>query len=128
MLKNQKGASLVEIMIALLIFGIGISMAMRLLPESNSATTRGRNLTKATNLAQEKIEELMGMPFGDTDLDDGAHADAGNPIQNNFTRSWNVAEDTPATNMKSVTVSVSFPTASTDSVAVLTSIITNSRR
>ena len=128
MLKNQKGAGLVEIMIALIIFGVGISMALRVLPESSSATTRSRNLTKATNLAQEKLEELMGMQYTAADLTNGVHTDPGNPVSQSFTRSWNVVDNSPATNMKSVVVTVSFPSDGKDNSATLTSIITNSRR
>ena len=128
MLNNHKGTSLIEIMIALIIFGVGITFAMRMLPESNTATTRGRNLTKATNLAQEKIEELMGIAYNNADLNTGNHTDADNPLDTNFTRSWAVTVDSPAPGMKLVAVTVSFPADNSDNSATLTSIISNSRR
>jgi prepilin-type N-terminal cleavage/methylation domain-containing protein len=128
MLKNQKGTSLIEILIALMIFGIGITFAMRMLPESNTATTRGRNLTKATNLAQEKIEELMGVHYNTADLNNGNHTDANNPLADHFTRTWTVAVDSPAPGLKQVVVTVSFPSDNSDNSATLTSIISSSRR
>jgi len=127
MLKKDSGIGLIEIMIALVLFGIGISLAMRTLPDSNVAMTRGRNITTATNLAQEKMEELMGVPFADGDLTTGDHADAVNPIQRHFTRTWTVTDDTPIQGMKTVAVSVSFETASTDSTVTLTTFITSRR-
>jgi type II secretory pathway pseudopilin PulG len=126
-LRQRTGAGLVEILVALLIFGLGIGMAMRLLPETTTATTRGRNLTKATNLAQQKLEELVGLDYEDTDLSSGTHNDVGNPLDVHFNRSWVVVADSPAPGMKSVTVTVSFPSVSSDSVATLTSIMTKSR-
>jgi prepilin-type N-terminal cleavage/methylation domain-containing protein len=123
MLKNQRGASLVEIMVALVIFGIGLTMAIRSLPEGNAKTTRSRNMSIAVNLAQEKLEDLMALTFTDGDLTAGAHDDPDNPIRNHFTRSWTVVDDTPMDDMKSVSVSVSFPTASTDSVRTLRTFI-----
>lgn len=127
MLKSQKGAGLVEILIAILIFAVGISMAMRILPNSNVATTRGRNLTKATNLAQEKLEELMGISYSASDLDAGTHNDPDNPIEDHFTRSWVVASDYPIPGMKRVAVTVSFNTANPDSSVTLTTYLTSRR-
>jgi prepilin-type N-terminal cleavage/methylation domain-containing protein len=75
MLKNQRGASLVEIMVALVIFGIGLTMAIRSLPEGNAKTTRSRNMSIAVNLAQEKLEDLMALTFtdGQCEFPDGKH-------------------------------------------------------
>jgi len=127
MLKTEKGIGLIEILIALVLFGIGISFALRTLPDSNVAMTRGRNLTEATNFAQEKIEELMAVPFSDGDLTAGTHADPDNPIQTHFTRSWTVADDAPVQGMKTVAVSVSFETANSDSAVTLTTFVTSRR-
>jgi prepilin-type N-terminal cleavage/methylation domain-containing protein len=125
MLTNQKGSSLVEIMVALVIFGIGLTMAIRSLPEGNAKTTRSRNMSVAVNLAQEKLEDLMALPYGDTDLDAGTHADPDNPLNNHFERSWTVVEDSPLDGMKDVSVSVTFPTASSDSVRTLRTFISS---
>lgn len=127
MLKSQKGVGLIEILIAIVLFGIGVSLALRTLPESNVAMTRGRNITAATNFAQEKVEELMSIPFAAADLNSGAHADPENPIDRTFTRSWTVADDSPVTGMKTVAVSVSFETASRDSTVTVTTFITSRR-
>ena len=127
MLKSQKGITLVEIMIALVIFGIGIGMAMRTLPESNVTTTRGRNMTIATNLAAEKVEELMGLTFSEADLAQGTHNDPDNPIDLHYERSWLVTDDVPMKGMKRVSVTVNFPTASADSSVTLDTFITSRR-
>ena len=125
MLKCQRGASLVEIMVALVIFGVGLTMAIRNLPEGNAKTTRSRNMSIAVNLAQEKLEDLMALPYSDADLAAGTHTDADNPIRGHFDRSWTVTDDTPITGMKSVSVSVNFPTASADSVRTLRTFISS---
>lgn len=127
MLNSQRGTGLVEILIAILIFALGISMAMRMLPDSNVATTRGRNITKATNLAQEKVEELMSIAFSDAELAPGTHADPHNPLDTHFTRSWVVVDDVPVPGMKQVDVTVSFQTANLDSTVTLNTLITSRR-
>lgn len=127
MLNTNRGVGLIEILIALVLFGMGISLAMRTLPESNVAMTRGRNLTTATNLAQEKIEALLATPFSSADLAAGTHVDSENPISRHYTRSWTVLDGSPMQGMKTVAVSVSFETASRDSTATVTTFITSRR-
>ncbi|MDP3939732.1 MAG: type II secretion system protein [Deltaproteobacteria bacterium] len=123
MLTNQKGSSLVEIMVALVIFSIGLTMAMRSLPEGNAKTTRSRNMSIAVNLAQEKIEDLMSLPYNDADLNAGTHDDPDNPLDGHYERSWTVVADSPIEEMKSISVRVSFLTASSDSVRTLRTFI-----
>lgn len=117
--KNEKGASVVEIMVALMIFGIGLVAAFRMLPQSSATTTHSRNRTTAVNLAQEKIEELMADGYESGDLAAGDHDDANNPISNHFNRTWSITDDTPITDMKSISVSVTFPASGADSTVTL---------
>lgn len=127
MFKSEKGAGLVEIIVAILIFGIGISAALRILPTSNRAATRAGNLTVATNLAQEKVEELMSFPHTSADLSNGVHTDPENPLDIHYTRSWTVVDNDPVQDMKRVAVSVSYQTASSDSVVTMSTYLTSRR-
>jgi hypothetical protein len=79
----------------------------------------------AVNLAQEKLEDLMALPYNDPDLSNGTHADPDNPLRQHFNRSWTVVEDSPISGMKSVSVSVTFPTASADDVRTLRTFISS---
>lgn len=117
--RNQKGSSLVEIMVALVIFGIGVVAAARMLPQNSARKTHSRNRTVAVNLAQEKVEELMAEGFKDAELTAGDHDDAANPISNHFERSWSITDDTPVVDMKLISVTVSFPAAGADSAVTL---------
>ena len=126
-MKSQKGFGLIEVMIALVLFGIGISFAMRTIPESNVATTRGRNITKASNLAQQKVEELMAIAIDHADLNAGTHSDSQNPIDLHFTRNWIVTDNSPVQDMKEVDVTVTWQTASMDSSVTLTTYLTSRR-
>jgi prepilin-type N-terminal cleavage/methylation domain-containing protein len=127
MLKSQRGVGLIEIVIAMLIFGIGIAAAMRTLPDSNFATTRARNISVATNLAQEKIEALMGTALTSTDLSAGNHNDPLNPLQTHFTRSWTVVDDTPLVGMKRLSVTVTYAGRGNDRSVTLTTFLTSRR-
>jgi prepilin-type N-terminal cleavage/methylation domain-containing protein len=127
MLKSQKGIGLVEIMIAMLIFGVGITAALRTLPDSNKATSRARNLTIATNLAQQKMEQLVGSPISGADLTAGNHVDPENPIDIHYTRNWTVTDNSPIVDMKTVTVTVTYTSGSSDNSATLTTYLTSRR-
>jgi prepilin-type N-terminal cleavage/methylation domain-containing protein len=127
MLKSEKGVGLIEIIVAMLIFAIGITAAIRTLPVSNAATSRSRNLTMSTNLAQQKIEELMGAPIDTPDLAAGAHNDQNNPIERIYTRTWIVTENDPVPDMKTVTVTVTYESGSKDNAVTLTTYLTSRR-
>lgn len=128
MIKSEKGVGLIEIIIAMLIFAIGITAAIRTLPVSNAATSRAKNLTTATNLAQQKIEELMGTPLSSADLSAGAHNDQDNPIERIYTRTWNVTDNDPIADMKTVTVTVVYQSGSSNDNTVTLSTYMTSRR
>lgn len=127
MMRSNRGISLVEIMIAILIFGVGITAAMRTLPVSNRATTRARNLSLATNLAQQKIEELMNLPMSAADLAGGAHSDPENPVDRIFTRTWVVADNSPIADMKRIDVRVVWTADGDDNAVSLTTYVTSRR-
>ena len=126
-LKSQRGITLIEIVVAMLIFAIGISAAMRTLPDSNRATSRSRNITTATNLAQEQIEILTASPYSSADLTAGTHNDPRNPIQRHFTRSWTVTDNTPVANMKRVVITVRYASRNPDNAVTLNTYLTSRR-
>jgi prepilin-type N-terminal cleavage/methylation domain-containing protein len=127
MLNSQKGVGLIEIVIAMLIFALGVTAAMRTLPESNRATMRAQNMTEATNLAQERIETLMGSPFSDPDLTAGDHVDPQNPVERIYTRTWTVADNTPISGMKRLAVTVSYTAHGNDNSVTLNTYLTSRR-
>lgn len=127
MLKSQKGVGLIEIIVAMLIFGVGIAAAMRTLPDSNRATSRARNVSVATNLAQEKIEALMGTPLTSAELTAGTHNDPRNPLERVFTRTWTVTDNVPLVSMKRLVVTVTYAGGGNDRAVTLTTFLTPRR-
>jgi len=121
---RQAGFTLVEMMIALTLFGVGLMALAQALPNGLSVRDKARRLSVATNLAQEELERLRSIPFDHADLAGGAHADASNPVDGAYFRNWTVQDGNPIPDMKRVTVRVSFPTSSPDSQAVITTLIT----
>ncbi len=126
-IKSQRGMGLIEIVVAMILLSIGIAAALRTLPDSNKATSRARNITIATNLAQEQVERLLGSEYSDATLTAGSHTDPGNPIDRHFSRGWTVVDDSPISGMKTVSVTVSFNSGSADSSVTLNTLLTSRR-
>ena len=57
-----KGYTLIEIMMAIIIFTVGIISIMALFPASVRDTRRARVMTQAVFLCQGKMEEILSMP------------------------------------------------------------------
>jgi hypothetical protein len=72
------------------------------------------NTTAALSLAEEKMEDLLGKSYTDAELTSGNNPDLNNPIDETgqaggiYTRTWIVTDNTPITDTKTVTVSVSW--------------------
>jgi prepilin-type N-terminal cleavage/methylation domain-containing protein len=116
---GERGFSLVEALVTLVIFGIGTVALLQLAPRATQFSNRGRLLSEATNLAQAKVEELRALPTTDADLAAGVHVDPESPIEDRFERRWEVIENDPIEGMRRVEMRVRFPTQSADSVAVV---------
>ena len=118
-LGNRDGFTIVELLAALLLFGIGLVALAQSLPRGMEVRDRGRRMTVATQLAREQVETLRSLPFSDSDLSAGAHVNDEVLFNGRYHCSWTVQENTPIQDMKRIEVRVSFVTSSPDSEAVI---------
>ena len=102
---DSSGFTLIETVIAMAIFAIGILAvgSMQISSVNNNASARMR--TEAVILASEKIEELMSLPdYNDLLLSDETHSEvSANKI---YCIEWDVEKDYPLPNTKTITLSV----------------------
>jgi prepilin-type N-terminal cleavage/methylation domain-containing protein len=103
-LKKEGGFTLIEVLVGLTIFAVGLLAVAAM---QTSAIKMNSNAGKLTNLStwgMDKIEELSALPYSDPLLDS-----AGNPhqeISGDYTISWTVIDDNPATSIKNITIMV----------------------
>lgn len=105
-----KGFTLIEVLMVMTIFSIGILAVAAMQITSTKGNASARRMTEATALAEKQIENLMQLPYDHADL---------NPVNNPhvisqgpYTVNWNVTEidlDTDGKNdSKKVNVAISW--------------------
>lgn len=127
LLSCQKGFTVLEIMIAVAILSVGIlgvaSMQMSAIRGNNLSD----NLTCGLTLAGDKMEELLGLDYNSPELEDTVPGndndlyrtdpgwfdreeldvdETGKPDAGHFRRVWNIADDKPIPDNKTITVIV----------------------
>ena len=103
-LKKEDGHTLIEVLIALTIFSVGLLAVAGMQVSAISMNSAAGKLTNLSTLGMDKIEELSALPYSHPLLDS-----AGNPHQEflkDYTVSWSVIDNNPITNTKNVTVTV----------------------
>ncbi|MFC1823651.1 prepilin-type N-terminal cleavage/methylation domain-containing protein [Thermodesulfobacteriota bacterium] len=100
MRSRENGFTLVEILVAIAILAFGIMAIATMQSSSLRATQHSYNVTEGTTWAQDKLEELMTLPY--SQITTGQ--DTSNPY---YTVAWNVSAG-PVTNTQTVTVNVTW--------------------
>ena len=114
---NERGFTMIEALVTLVVFGIGIMSLMQLSPRAVQFANRGKLLSSATSTAQAKVEELRALPWNDPQLEAGTHVGSSDGLPVGFELRWLVTADNPLPEMRRVEVRVRYSTASNDSVA-----------
>lgn len=104
---NEKGFSLVEVLIALFIFAVGILAVALMLDTSIQYNSSARLMSEATEIAQYQMEKLMNGSYHDADLDESLSPYGPNTI-GNYSVSWTVREDLPMNDMKTINLTVAW--------------------
>lgn len=109
---TEAGFTLIEVMIAFVIMGIGLLTIGLAQLTAMRMTSRSKQTSQAMYLAQEQLELFQAIP----PTAGGAFLDPGNPIDidpndremTTFNRSWTVTLNTPTAGVHSVTVTVGW--------------------
>lgn len=117
MKNNSFGFTFIELMIALAIFAIILLTIAGMQIAAIRANAFANKMTNAVILAEDKLEELKGLPYNDDQLTDDGDTndllDIENPDHQDgpgecYTRIWNIADDVPVSGAKTVAVIVGW--------------------
>ena len=103
-LKKENGFTLIEVLIALTIFAVGLLAVAALQTSAIKMNSTSNKLTNLSTLAMDQIEKLSALPYADPAFDP-----AGNPYQNtmdNYTVSYSVTPNSPVPNIMTIQVTV----------------------
>ncbi len=136
-MKDEKAFTLLEVLLAILVFTFGILAVCNMQIASLQGSTLANSLTEATTLAQQQIENLVSTPYTAIDLTDTDHDGTNQDTDNDgiddqgpdtnfglndntistadhhvalgrYTVLWNVAVDYPAKDTKTVRIFVTW--------------------
>jgi len=107
MMKEQNGFTLLEVIIALFIFSIGLLAVASMQMTAIKGNYFSGTLTEATSWAADQMETLMSLPYTDPDLTAGDHPDVSDP-DDIYTITWSVADDATTNNTKTINITVAW--------------------
>jgi type IV pilus assembly protein PilV len=115
---NKKGFSLIEVLVGLVLLAIGLLAIAGMQITSVRGNFFSSNITQASILAQDRMETLRNLAYGDAALTVGNHND-GLIAGTIFTRDYDVSL-IPATTMLSITARVRWRDTSDRSISFTT--------
>lgn len=117
------GYSLIEVLVAMAIFSIGILAVASMVQSTTRNNTKGNVLTQATMLARGKIEELKRITDVST-LVDGVedNIDASGSPGGIYRREWDISNG-PTTGSRKIVVTVSWTRENQTRSVVLTTLL-----
>ena len=123
--RHERGSTLAELMVALVVLSIGLLAVAQLFPAGSRGQVQDKMLTNANFFAQEQIEQLVNVTWSDPSLSLGRHP-AGTATEalgtnGQWQRFYNVeVMAAPLDNLKKVTVTVNWSAGGARSVTATT--------
>ncbi len=107
--RHTRGFTLIEVMVALVVFAVGVLSLAMLIPLGTKGISRSGETTRASELSVATMERLLASPYSDTDLSSGTHTDGANPYNGSYFVTWVIEDNQPITDCKRITVRVRWP-------------------
>lgn len=112
---SQKGFTILEVMIAMAIFAIGILGVAKMQIKSTTGNTTARTITEGTTVAVDRVERLISLPYSDAALTQNPSPAAlysdtivGSSSGETYTLSWRIINDNPIINTKQIAMNVTW--------------------
>ena len=120
---SERGTTLAELMVALVVLAIGILAVSQLFPAGSRGQVQDKMISTANYYAQQKVEQLLNVSWSDPLLTAGRHPAlaANDEVLGAWRRHYDVLVlGAPLDNLKKVTVTVSWNFQGARSVATTT--------
>lgn len=120
-LRSERGITLVEVLIAIVVLTTGILALGRMIPAATRGQVSDKLLTQANAYAQQKIESLQTLVWSHPDLADGLHPTEPLGSNGQWQRHYTISIlPAPLDNLRKVTVTVDWEFGGPHSVTATT--------
>ena len=102
----RAGFTLIEVMVAMGIFGIGAMSLLLCVPLASKRVMKAGAQTRASSIASQAAEDLLSVPYAHSSLTPGTHNDPANPRDGLYYTRWVVESNQPYASCKRITVTV----------------------
>ena len=118
---GEKGFTLLEVIVAISILTFGLLAVASMQMTAIRGNYNASNITEATTVAQDRLEDLMGLPYSDPLMNPGnGLSDPTPPSPPGYTISYDVLDNNPIMNTRLITVTVQWQDKGVQKQAVLT--------
>jgi len=106
-MQDEKGLTLLEVLVAMVVLSLGLLALTKMQITAIQVNAASGRLTQGTAFAQDKLEQLMALPYTDPQLDDQTPHTETRPAQG-YTITWTVAQDALAVGVKTINLTVTW--------------------
>ena len=118
---GAKGFTLLEVIVAISILTFGLLAVASMQMTAIRGNYNASNITEATTVAQDRLEDLMGLLYSDPLLDPGTGlSDPAPPSPSGYTITYDVLDNNPMMNTRLITVTVQWQDKGVQKQSVLT--------
>ena len=122
---GEGGFTLLEVIVAVSILTFGLLAVASMQLTAIHGNYNASNITEATTVAQDRLEDLIGRPYGDPLLNPGSGlSDPTPPSPPGYTITYDVVDNNPITNTRLITVTVQWQDKGVQKSSVLTCVKT----
>ena len=116
---GDRGFTLVEVMVAMIVFAVGVLSMATLMPSGARSVNRSSEQTRGSELLSATAENLLTASYTDSTLTAGAHTDPANPYDGKYYVRWVVQDDQPVAECKRITMTAGWPNSSSSAGATV---------
>ena len=95
---SENGFTLIEVLIAITIFAVGILAVISMQTTSVGSNARAVQNTRGVTIAADLVETILSLPYSHANLDAGVHT----TTAQDFALSWTVTNDAPIIGVKRI--------------------------
>ena len=103
--RPNRGFSLIELLIAMSVLGIGLLSTAQMVPLAMAGVTQAGLRSRSVQFAQERLDDLKASDFDSAALTAGDYQE----VVDNITLDWTITDSEPLPNSKRIDLTASWP-------------------